>query len=90
MADLLVEDFLGGVIGHAVGDARIEECIAQRPALVIFHPVGEVGGLVEAILLGGLGHQLVLDDILQQHALAIGRRVVGETRADFGRGEFEI
>ena len=57
---------------------------------MIFSPVGEVGGLVETVLLGRLGHQLVLDDILQQHALAIGLRVVGEARADFGGGEIEI
>ena len=57
---------------------------------MIFHAVLEAVGLVETVGLAGAGHQLALDDILQQHALAVLDREVGEPRADVGGGKIEI
>jgi len=51
---------------------------------------GEAIGLVEALLLAGARHQLVLDDILQKHAPAIQRRKAPQPGADFRGGEIEI
>src|SRR6185312_5385245 len=78
LADLLVIDLLGGVFRHGIGDAGVEERITQRASLVIFDPVRESGGLVEAVLLAGLGHQLVLDDILEEDLPAISGRIARE------------
>ena len=57
---------------------------------MIFHPVAETRRLVELVLFAGARHQLVLDDILQEHAPSVGRHIVGKPRPDFGGCEIEI
>ncbi len=77
-ADLLVIDLLGSVVSYGIADARIEERVAQRAPLMIFEAGGKIRGAVEFVLFARLRHELVLDDILQEHAPAVRRCVVGE------------
>jgi len=88
--DLLVIDLLGVGLGDRIMDLDVEEGVAKRAALVILRPAWEALGLVETVLLAGAGHQLVFDDVLQKHALALHRREAGELRAHFRRGKIEI
>jgi hypothetical protein len=88
--DLGVVDLLGLVLRHGIAHALVEIRIPQRAAAMIFEAVLEGLPAVETGLHRGLGHQLILDDELQQHAAAIVRREIGELSANFGGSEIEI
>ena len=90
LADLLVIDLLRFGFGHRLINLEIEISVAQRAALVIFHPPGEVFALVEIVGPACRGDQLGLDQVLQQNLLAIFGREVGEPRPEVRGGIIEI
>ncbi len=88
--DFLVVDLLGVRVVHRAGDARVEIGIPERAPRMIFDPRREGISGVQLLLLAGRRHQLVLDDILQQDALAVFWAVIAEPRSDLGGGKIEI
>ena len=68
----------------------VEIGLAQRAAAPVLQALVERGTGAELLALGGVGEQLVLDQVLDQHPAPGGFGQVADVRADLGLGKLEV
>ncbi len=88
--DLLFVYGLRGGFGNTITDILVVIRITQRAPPMIFESAWEARRRGQAILLGRLGQELILDYELQEHAAPVGGRILRKLSTHFGGSEVEI